>query len=770
MDNIDLDINNYTQKELQRFLKLEDTYSNDELNSQISKFILKIVDNSYPNNYKEKLIYFINNVKDKLQIKNNKDNNNNNKDNKYSEDDKDTNYTKILSEIIDTKIGDIIKTYGNFNHNPLQYQRISPLTINSYNEKTISTNYIFNTRFRNNFLNSIPQQCMFQLPESINNDLKITLLSIQIPNVMLAFSSSKFTTQIYIKEDVTNCEAVVVIPDGNYDEITFPDVLKKCINEQVINPFILPINYRFDVTIDPHTFFVTISNSVYTFTMRTITKYPDKLGKCNLSDNVINLGSSNLTVYQTYNQVISLIDDSISGTISLDYNTKNTVSDLFLEKCIFKVTKNYTDITHNNLDDINFTLDSTIKGSLVLDYDLNKLLDIIFKENDTEVLYVPLNISTNQLIDNSGNTITQTIWSVDYTPTRSGYTYYRHTCLMNANLLASQKEPLEPLYTNNGGSTNATRQHKYSLKIYINKQFELTQQVTGKMKPTANSGFYKDFPIYDNLEQWINHNINNVSIGHRPFSLYNNSSSTVTTSSTSTKTIYSKEYTLYQMMTGNIFISHDSAKNYLLNIDIIMRHNPYLPLLTFPAPEINLITSTIESNVQNIQRELTCKEKITNLSDAYNFRFNDLDIKNKVSETSISNTLGYQIGYRSIEYAGQKKYVSESAFDKTSLDYVYFCLDDYNNSYLNHNYGVLPSEHILDKNILAVVTIRSPQFTTTFDNGSDYIPKLRYYLTPVNIKKIKIKLLDPLGNLLDINTNDYSFVLEVTKLMDITNK
>jgi hypothetical protein len=224
------------------------------------------------------------------------------------------------------------------------------------------------------------------------------------------------------------------------------------------------------------------------------------------------------------------------------------------------------------------------------------------------------------------------------------------------------------------------------------------------------------------------------------------------------------------MMTGNIFISHDPDKNYLLNIDIIMRHNPYLPLLTFPTPETNLITSTTESNVQNIQRELTCKEKITNLSDAYNFRFNDLDVKNKVSETSISNTLGYQIGYRSIEYVGQKKYVSESAFDKTSLDYVYFCLDDYNNSYLNHNYGVLPTEHILDKNILAVVTIRSPQFTTTFDNGSDYIPKLRYYLTPVNIKKIKIKLLDPLGNLLDINTNDYSFVLEVTKLMDITNK
>ena len=70
MNNIDLDINNYTQNELQRFLKLKDIYSNDELNSQISKFILKIVDNSYPNEYNEKLIFFTTSIKDRLQIKN----------------------------------------------------------------------------------------------------------------------------------------------------------------------------------------------------------------------------------------------------------------------------------------------------------------------------------------------------------------------------------------------------------------------------------------------------------------------------------------------------------------------------------------------------------------------------------------------------------------------------------------------------------------------------------------------------------------------------
>ena len=221
------------------------------------------------------------------------------------------------------------------------------------------------------------------------------------------------------------------------------------------------------------------------------------------------------------------------------------------------------------------------------------------------------------------------------------------------------------------------------------------------------------------------------------------------------------------MMTGNIFVSQDPNALYSLEFEILMTHYPYTDLYTFPSAKSATPTSSPLTPVTPTDPQLICKSKIGNLSEAYNYRFNDLDVKGNVSEISISNTLGYQIGYRLIKYTGFKSYKSESAFDKTSLDYVYFSVDDYNNSYLNHNYGVLPNQSILDENILAIVTIRSPQFTTTFDNGSDYIPKLRYYFTPVNIKKIAIKLLDPLGNLVNINTNDYSFVLEVTKLMDI---
>ena len=168
MDNFDLNINNYTQDDLYDVFDLNNGYSHDELNSKISKTILNVINKNHTKEYKQKMLLFINSAKDRLQIKDNLDNNN----------------SKILSEIIDTKIGDIIKTYNNFNHNPLQHQRVKTTTINPYQEKTVTINYIFNTQFRNDFLNSIPQQCVFNLPEPINNVVQLKLLSIQIIKII----------------------------------------------------------------------------------------------------------------------------------------------------------------------------------------------------------------------------------------------------------------------------------------------------------------------------------------------------------------------------------------------------------------------------------------------------------------------------------------------------------------------------------------------------------------------------------------------------------
>ena len=46
--------------------------------------------------------------------------------------------------------------------------------------------------------------------------------------------------------------------------------------------------------------------------------------------------------------------------------------------------------------------------------------------------------------------------------------------------------------------------------------------------------------------------------------------------------------------------------------------------------------------------------------------------KTGISRQTLVNTLGYQIGFRQMEYSGSLSYTSESLFDTSYTDYVYF--------------------------------------------------------------------------------------------------
>ena len=80
-------------------------------------------------------------------------------------------------------------------------------------------------------------------------------------------------------------------------------------------------------------------------------------------------------------------------------------------------------------------------------------------------------------------------------------------------------------------------------------------------------------------------------------------------------------------------------------------------------------------------------------------------------------------------------------------------------------YGILHNS-LVDENILGVVAITSPQFANTFDSGANFIYKTRHYTSPVDINRIKIKLLNTFGALVNLYDNDYAFCLEVEMLYD----
>ena len=281
--NIDLNINNYNVGELKNFFKLTSNYSNAELDKKVTE-IETVVSLTAESAYKHQTLDFIRKAKQRLIIEEdeliyNPYNSNSQVKNSIN---RDQNVTKIplANPPPDPKsnVGQILTPLSN--QQPMETTYIESDKALKYD--TFISNYVFNTRYRDDFFNTTTNNCTFTLPTIIKNATSITLSSIQYPNAIFTFSNENHTTQIFIHEDTTNNEGTVIIPEGNYDITTFPSMLQNEINNQIIGIAVPP---RFTVTISPSTHFTTISNSTNTFSMDLVTSYAKNLGENCGTDN-----------------------------------------------------------------------------------------------------------------------------------------------------------------------------------------------------------------------------------------------------------------------------------------------------------------------------------------------------------------------------------------------------------------------------------------------------------------------------------------------------
>jgi hypothetical protein len=141
------------------------------------------------------------------------------------------------------------------------------------------------------------------------------------------------------------------------------------------------------------------------------------------------------------------------------------------------------------------------------------------------------------------------------------------------------------------------------------------------------------------------------------------------------------------------------------------------------------------------------------------------DPKYNISPQTLIDTMGYQIGYRQITYDGLSSYTTEAQFNPTYSQYIYFTLNDYVNNQSSNTYGILPG-NILDANILGVIPVMGAPFANSFDNNANFINKVRQYNGPVNISKIQVQLLSPVGQVLNLHFAEFTFVLQVESLYD----
>jgi hypothetical protein len=97
-------------------------------------------------------------------------------------------------------------------------------------------------------------------------------------------------------------------------------------------------------------------------------------------------------------------------------------------------------------------------------------------------------------------------------------------------------------------------------------------------------------------------------------------------------------------------------------------------------------------------------------------------------------------------------------------NYLFVEVDDFQNNFptdsiisTNDTFG-----NYLGKNIIARLIISTGVNTILNDNGADLIFKKRDYFGPVNLEKLKIRILNRFGDVVNIGQNDYSMTFEVT--------
>jgi len=139
-------------------------------------------------------------------------------------------------------------------------------------------------------------------------------------------------------------------------------------------------------------------------------------------------------------------------------------------------------------------------------------------------------------------------------------------------------------------------------------------------------------------------------------------------------------------------------------------------------------------------------------SDKYNFR----------------SKLGWALGFRNQKYilSSVTPIVSECIINLNTIRYLYLVVDEFSSGFTNsficplHNY-------LMNKKILARIAVDTKffpvgtvQISNTF-NGL-LLSDVRYYNGKVDLQKINVQLVNEYGDPVDLNGNDFSFLLELT--------
>ena len=158
----------------------------------------------------------------------------------------------------------------------------------------------------------------------------------------------------------------------------------------------------------------------------------------------------------------------------------------------------------------------------------------------------------------------------------------------------------------------------------------------------------------------------------------------------------------------------------------------------------------------------------SNINTTFNFTLDFIKDVNGLENksTPLPLKMGWILGFRNGVYTDNSTYTSEGIVDLLAHRYIYLVVNDYNNN-VNDGFYASFTDSILNKNILARISVTGGGFNIISQNNLGLITYPRQYFGPVNIQKLQIQLLDEYGRILDLNNMDYSICLTMETLYDL---
>jgi hypothetical protein len=139
-----------------------------------------------------------------------------------------------------------------------------------------------------------------------------------------------------------------------------------------------------------------------------------------------------------------------------------------------------------------------------------------------------------------------------------------------------------------------------------------------------------------------------------------------------------------------------------------------------------------------------------------------------VDSVDLYQTMGWNLGFRKESYTaaninGVWTITSESTYGSAFDNYFFLEIDDFQRNCITDSIisVIKPNKGYIGRNIIARIPT-SKSFTV--NNGPDSLFKTREYLGPVRLEKLRIRLLNRFGDVISLNQNDYSIMIEFVQL------